>query len=76
VRAVLDDPGPSGEARLEALRRVMEGQPFVPAVKHVLGQRGVPVRPDVRAPLQPLDAARAETLRVALLELGGLAISH
>jgi dihydrodipicolinate synthase/N-acetylneuraminate lyase len=76
VRAVLDDPGPAGEARLDALRRVMEAQPFVPAVKHVLGHRGVPVLPDVRAPLQPLDAARAEALGTALGEVGGVALPH
>jgi dihydrodipicolinate synthase/N-acetylneuraminate lyase len=76
VRAVLDDPGPAGEARLDALRKVMEAQPFVPAVKHVLGHRGVPVGPDVRAPLQPLDAAQAETLGAALGEVGGLALPH
>jgi dihydrodipicolinate synthase/N-acetylneuraminate lyase len=79
VRAVLDDPGPAGEARLETLRRAMEGQPFVPAVKHVLGRRGLPVRPDVRAPLQPLDPGRAAALDAALASLGDLelsAVSH
>jgi dihydrodipicolinate synthase/N-acetylneuraminate lyase len=69
VRAVLDDPGPTGEARLEALRAAMEAQPFVPAVKHVLGRRGLPVRPDVRAPLLVLDAGHAAALDVALAEL-------
>jgi dihydrodipicolinate synthase/N-acetylneuraminate lyase len=69
IRAVLDDPGPAGEARLETLRGVMEAQPFVPSVKHVLGRRGVPVRPDVRAPLRPLDAERAAVLDRALAEL-------
>jgi dihydrodipicolinate synthase/N-acetylneuraminate lyase len=79
VRAVLDDPGPAGEARLEALRRAIEGQPFVPAVKHVLGRRGLPVRPDVRAPLQPLDPGRAAALDAALAAIGDLepsAVSH
>ncbi len=66
VRAVLDAPDPNGEARLDALRRAMEAQPFVPAVKHVLGRRGVPVRPDVRAPLRPLTAAQAASLDAAL----------
>jgi dihydrodipicolinate synthase/N-acetylneuraminate lyase len=79
VRAVLDNPEPAGEARLEALRRAMEGQPFVPAVKHVLGRRGLPVRPDVRAPLQPLDPGRAAALDAALEAIGDLepsAVSH
>jgi dihydrodipicolinate synthase/N-acetylneuraminate lyase len=69
VRAVLDAPGPSGEARLEVLRGVMEAQPFVPSIKHVLGRRGVPVRADVRAPLRPLDPARVGVLDRALAEL-------
>jgi dihydrodipicolinate synthase/N-acetylneuraminate lyase len=47
----------------------MEAQPFVPSVKHVLGQRGVPVRPDVRAPLRPLDLERAAVLDRALAEV-------
>jgi dihydrodipicolinate synthase/N-acetylneuraminate lyase len=69
VRSVLDDPGPMGEERLEELRAAMEAQPFVPAVKHVLGRRGLPVRPDVRAPLQPLDPGRAAVLDAALAAL-------
>jgi dihydrodipicolinate synthase/N-acetylneuraminate lyase len=79
VRAVLDDPGPAGEARVEALRGAMEGQPFVPAVKHVLGRRGIPVRSDVRAPLRPLDPDHAAALDAALAAIGALepsAVSH
>jgi dihydrodipicolinate synthase/N-acetylneuraminate lyase len=58
-----------GEERLEELRAAMEAQPFVPAVKHVLGRRGLPVLPDVRAPLQPLDAGRAAVLDATLAAL-------
>jgi dihydrodipicolinate synthase/N-acetylneuraminate lyase len=65
VRAALDAPGDAGEP-LGALREVMERQPFISAVKHVLGRRGVPVRPDVRAPLRPLSAEEAEALDAAL----------
>jgi dihydrodipicolinate synthase/N-acetylneuraminate lyase len=56
VRAVLDAPDADGEARLEALRRAMEasGGPFIAALKHVLGVRGVPVGPDLRSPMRPL----------------------
>jgi dihydrodipicolinate synthase/N-acetylneuraminate lyase len=73
---VLDSHDPQGEARLDALRAVMEAQPFVPAVKHVLGHRGVPVRPDVRAPLRPLDATQGAALAAALGELELSAVSH
>jgi dihydrodipicolinate synthase/N-acetylneuraminate lyase len=75
VRAVLDDPGPAGEARLDALRRAMEAQPFVPAVKHVLGRRRVPVQPDVRAPLRALDPGRAAALDAALAALEPSAVA-
>ena len=70
VRAVLDAPDAAGEARLETLRAVMERQPFVPSVKYVLGRRGVPVGPDVRAPLRALTAEQASRLDGALDDLG------
>src|SRR5438552_7467521 len=56
VRAVLDHPEAAGEARLEALRGAMEasGGPFIAAVKHVLGVRGVPISPDPRPPMRSL----------------------
>lgn len=58
VRAALDDPAaPAGER----LRRV----------RAVLGLRGVPVRPDVRAPLRPLTPEEAAAIRENA-ELSGL----
>ena len=56
VRAVVDDPTPAGERRLADLRTELEAQPFVSAIKVALAERGIPVRPDVRAPLRQLDA--------------------
>jgi len=56
VRAVVDDPTPAGERRLADLRAALEAQPFVSAIKVALAERGIPVRPDVRAPLRQLDA--------------------
>ena len=42
-------------------RAALERGQFQAALKHVLGRKGVPVRPDVRAPLRPLtDDERAE----------------
>ena len=71
VRAVLDSPDAAGESRLEALRRAMEssGGPFIAAVKHVLGSRGVPVQPDLRPPLNGLTAEAAVRLAHALAEV-------
>jgi dihydrodipicolinate synthase/N-acetylneuraminate lyase len=56
VRSVVDDPTPAGERRLADLRAALEAQPFVSAIKVALAERGIPVRPDVRAPLRQLDA--------------------
>jgi 4-hydroxy-tetrahydrodipicolinate synthase len=69
VREALDQPDAAAEARLVALRSLMEGQPFIAAAKHVLGRRGVPVRPDMRRPMRPLTADERSALDAAL-ELG------
>ena len=68
VRAVLDAPDAAGEARLEALRHVMEasGGPFIAAVKHVLGARGVPVALALRPPMRPLTSDEALRLDSAV----------
>ncbi len=50
VGLVRDRAGDVGETRA-----ALERFPFQAAVKHVLGRRGVPVRPDVRAPLRVLN---------------------
>jgi len=56
VRLVRERSGDVGE-----LRAGLERFPFQAAAKHAVGQRGVPVRNDVRAPLRPLSAEeRAE----------------
>ena len=55
VRAALDDPSAANEAWLRTLRTALEasGQ-FIAAAKYVLGARGVPVGPGMRAPLRQL----------------------
>jgi dihydrodipicolinate synthase/N-acetylneuraminate lyase len=55
VRRVLDNPWGDDVERLQRLRAALEasGQ-FIAAVKYALGRRGVPVQPDVRAPLRML----------------------
>ncbi len=69
VRAGLDAPGPGAADRLQALRSAMEGQPFIASAKHVLGRRGVPVRPDMRRPMRPLSAEETRRLDDALGQL-------
>ena len=63
VRAVVDEPTRQGEERLSELRSVLEAQPFVSAIKVALAARGVPIRPDVRAPLRQLSEPEDERVR-------------
>jgi len=72
VRAALDRPDEAAEARLGALRATLESQPFIASAKHVLARRGVPVRPDMRAPMRRLTAEEAAALdrRLAEVEAG------
>jgi dihydrodipicolinate synthase/N-acetylneuraminate lyase len=72
VRAALDSPDADAEARLGAVRAAMEAQPFIASVKHVLARRGVPVRPDMRAPLRPLSGVESARLDEALHRLGAV----
>ena len=69
VRAALDVPDAAAEARLQALRSAMEAHPFIASVKHVLRRRGVPINPDMRAPLRALTEAEGAALDAALGEL-------
>jgi dihydrodipicolinate synthase/N-acetylneuraminate lyase len=55
VAALVREPGdPERLERVDSLRRLLDRFPFQAAAKGALGLRGVPVRPDVRAPLRPL----------------------
>jgi dihydrodipicolinate synthase/N-acetylneuraminate lyase len=67
VRAALDAADDAAGMRLGELRAAMEasGQ-FIAAAKHVLGARGVPVGPAMRAPLRGLTHQEAEALGRAL----------
>jgi dihydrodipicolinate synthase/N-acetylneuraminate lyase len=69
VRAALDQPDAEAEARLRGLRDAMEAQPFIASAKHVLGRRGVPVAPDMRAPLRPLTNDEHASLDASLAAL-------
>lgn len=69
VRAALDAPDAVAEERLRTLRAAMEAQPFIAAVKHVLRRRGVPVNPDLRAPMRRLTDAEALALDASLVIL-------
>jgi dihydrodipicolinate synthase/N-acetylneuraminate lyase len=66
VRAALDVPDEAAEGRLRTLRAAMEAQPFIAAVKHVLRRRGIPLSPDLRAPMRRLTDAEADALDASL----------
>ena len=42
---------------------------FIAAAKHVLGTRGIPVGPDMRAPLRGLTPAEASALEAGAAEI-------
>ena len=69
VRDALDKPDTAAEARLRTLRSAMEAHPFIASVKHVLRRRGVPINPDLRAPLRALNEGEAAALDSVLGEL-------
>jgi dihydrodipicolinate synthase/N-acetylneuraminate lyase len=69
VRAAVDVADEAAGTRMRALRGGLEasGQ-FIAGVKHVLGMRGVPVSPGMRAPLRRLTDAEARRLEVDVAE--------
>ena len=60
VGAAVRDPSPATTARMRELRDAIPPAGFIAALKLVLGRAGLPVKPDVRAPLRPLSAAEAD----------------
>lgn len=63
VAALVSDPTPERVERVQELRSALSRHPIQASVKAALGLRGLPVRPDVRAPLQPLAPAAIAELR-------------
>jgi dihydrodipicolinate synthase/N-acetylneuraminate lyase len=75
VSALVRDPAEERVALVRSLRAALSKRTFQASVKAALGFRGLPVRPDVRAPLRPLSAASAEALREELRTLFGPAVA-
>jgi dihydrodipicolinate synthase/N-acetylneuraminate lyase len=69
VAALVREPTDAQTAHVAALRAALSVHPFQASVKAALGLRGLPVHPDVRAPLRPLSATAVEDLRHRLEEL-------
>ena len=77
IATLVRDPTPEHVRVAESLRATLSEHPFQASVKAALGFRGVPVHPDVRAPLRPLAAQAAERLRSELEGLlGAAALAH
>ena len=66
VAALVRHPTAEGTALVESLRGALSAYPFQAAVKVAVGARGLPVRPDVRAPLRPLSKDEQTSLRAQL----------
>ena len=56
VADLVRDPSEAHAERAEQLRAALDRFPFQAAAKAVAARRGVPMRPDVRAPLRPLSS--------------------
>jgi dihydrodipicolinate synthase/N-acetylneuraminate lyase len=66
VAEVVERPTEAGAAGLRDLRAAIEATQRHAALKRVLAARGVPIRPDVRAPLRDLDARELEAISALL----------
>jgi dihydrodipicolinate synthase/N-acetylneuraminate lyase len=62
VAAVVDDPTQEGADGLRSLRASVDALQRHAALKRIVARRGVPINPDVRAPLRDLDASEREAL--------------
>lgn len=62
VAGVVRSPSAEGAAMLGELRAFVERFPRQAALKHLLGQRGVPIREDARAPLRSLTPEERDEL--------------
>ena len=69
ISALVAEPVAEHLSLVDWLRGALSRHTFQASVKAVLGWRGLPVLPDVRAPLRPLAADSAERLRRELQPL-------
>jgi N-acetylneuraminate lyase len=72
VARLVHDRSPQAGEHVATLRRLLGPLPFHAALKEVLGARGVPVGPDVRAPLRGLTPGERQVALAAAREVGAL----
>lgn len=70
VREAVTTGSAAATERAASVRAAVQRHPFQSALKTVVAARGVPISPDVRAPLRALDTAAGDALRRALEDLG------
>jgi dihydrodipicolinate synthase/N-acetylneuraminate lyase len=73
VAALVREPTPARAQLVQTLRELLSRRRFQASVKTALGLRGLPVGPDVRAPLQPLHPPDVRELHAALGRLPEIA---
>ncbi|MGH2590117.1 MAG: dihydrodipicolinate synthase family protein [Actinomycetota bacterium] len=73
VTELVHDRSERAGEHVVTLRRLLGPMPFLAALKEILGARGVPVRPDVRAPLRTLSPDERESALAAARAVGALA---
>jgi dihydrodipicolinate synthase/N-acetylneuraminate lyase len=71
VAALVHEPSDERLAQVRALRAALSRHTFQAAVKAALRLRGIPVGPDVRAPLRALEPEALDQLRTELGDLLG-----
>jgi dihydrodipicolinate synthase/N-acetylneuraminate lyase len=69
VAEVVRNPTKEGAANLESVRRNLQAFPFHAALKSILIAQGLPIHPDVRAPLRALDPNESQRLRRLLPQI-------
>ncbi|MGQ0669980.1 MAG: dihydrodipicolinate synthase family protein [Actinomycetota bacterium] len=72
VAGLVGNPDPEVGGRVAELRARLQPLPFHSALKEMLAKRGVPVRPDVRAPLRTLSEEERSMLSEILEGVAGL----
>lgn len=74
VSALVHERSDEAGNHVTTLRQLLAPpMPFISAMKEILVARGVPVRPDVRAPLRPLTPVEREGALAAARRVGALA---
>lgn len=69
VAEVVRNPTKDGAAHLDQVRREIQAFPFHAALKSILIAQGLPIHPDVRAPLRALDPDESQRLRRLLPQI-------